>query len=409
LRFITSILYECEMWRHIKGVSNPNKRKNDDKKDKDKTYNKEYESLKRQRTAMMTKWEVGRPWLEISECGLKMICRSCKKYSQKESQFISGCGSKKLDSVNKHEKSSEHKRCLEIEEAKRLEPDKSQAAQIIRTLNGDIFEKLEKMFRTCHAIVVHNRPITDFVWMCDLVDMMGLNLGKTYRNRISAKEFTRAIAEVEFRQMAQETKDANFVCVLGDGSQDSSVTEQEMWFVRTAVKGDIAVKFLGISATEKATAANIANGLKLMVEKNLAMDWRTFAKKMVGLGCDGAQVMVGCRSGVAAILKESQPALVTVHCLAHRLELALKDAAKKIGLYDKTIQVLLMGLYYFYHNSSLNRSMLRRAYDAAASEEDGPLLLPTRAHGTRWIGHLLRAITNLMSSYKYITLHLGQV
>jgi hypothetical protein len=38
-----------------------------------------------------------------------------------------------------------------------------------------------------------------------------------------------------------------------------------------------------------------------------------------------------------------------------RLELALKDTSKMNNLYDKTISTLCMGLYYFYHNSALNR------------------------------------------------------
>ena len=46
--------------------------------------------------------------------------------------------------------------------------------------------------------------------------------------------------------------------------------------------------------------------------------------------------MVGCPNGIVAILKRDQPSLITIHCLAHHLELALKDVAKKNKLYDKT-------------------------------------------------------------------------
>ena len=38
-----------------------------------------------------------------------------------------------------------------------------------------------------------------------------------------------------------------------------------------------------------------------------------------------------------------------------------------------------------------------------------PVHLPTRIGGTRWVGHLLRALENFMSSYDAIRQHLEQV
>ena len=36
------------------------------------------------------------------------------------------------------------------------------------------------MFRTCHALMMKNKPISDFVWHCELDTMKGLDLGSTY-------------------------------------------------------------------------------------------------------------------------------------------------------------------------------------------------------------------------------------
>ena len=130
---------------------------------------------------------------------------------------------------------------------------------------------------------------------------------------------------------------------------------------------------------------------------------------MVALACDGASVMLGSKAGVGALLRREQPSVISIHCMAHRLELALKDASKNIKLYDKTVNVLAMGLYYFYHNSALNRAMLVRSYKSMVENATGDPLLPTRVGGTRWVGHTLRAITNLTTSYSYIVQHLGQV
>ena len=63
----------------------------------------------------------------------------------------------------------------------------------------------------------------------------------------------------------------------------------------------------------------------------------TVQSKLVGFGCDGASVMMGKTSGVAKRMKDLQPSLFTVQCLAYRLELAFKVVVKEQKLYDSTI------------------------------------------------------------------------
>ena len=48
----------------------------------------------------------------------------------------------------------------------------------------------------------------------------------------------------------------------------------------------------------------------------------------IGAGADGASVNFGVRNGMMAQLRNEIPWLVAVHCVAHRLELAIKDAFK---------------------------------------------------------------------------------
>jgi hypothetical protein len=217
--------------------------------------------------------------------------------------------------------------------------EKNQASEIISTLNKENIDKLQHLFRTCHALVV-NRPLTDYNWLCTLDEMKGLTLGNTYRNIMSAKIFINAMAEIELQKVTSVLCKAQFATIIGDGSTDASVKEQEMWFLRTCQQGEINVKFFGVQSASKANAENIVLGVKSLVSGNLGMDWPEFASKLVGLSCDGASVMTGCRSGVKALLEKDSPCIVTIHCLAHRLELCLKDATQKIKIYDKAINVL---------------------------------------------------------------------
>lgn len=110
-------------------------------------------------------------------------------------------------------------------------------------------------------------------------------------------------------------------------------------------------------------------------------------KKLVGFGCDG----VGKKGGISAFLKQLQASCITVHCFAHRLELAYKDAVKENKLYDSCI-VLLLGLYYFYHNSPKQRQLLKRSFQSLNQS----LIVPT------WVGHMMLAAEKFLKGYQAI-------
>ena len=95
--------------------------------------------------------------------------------------------------------------------------------------------------------------------------------------------------------------------------------------------------------------------------------------------------------------RQLQPSCITVHCFAHRLELAYKDAVKENKLYDSCI-VLLMGLYYFYHNSPKQRQNLKRSFQSLNQSS----VMPTRVGGTRWVGHIILSVENFLKGYQAI-------
>jgi hypothetical protein len=53
-------------------------------------------------------------------------------------------------------------------------------------------------------------------------------------------------------------------------------------------------------------------------------------KKLVGWSSDGCSTMLGCKDGVAKKLQQIAPWMVTFHCPAHRLDLAIQDIAQKV-------------------------------------------------------------------------------
>ena len=163
---------------------------------------------------------------------------------------------------------------------------------------------------------------------------------------------------MERLKLVSQIRDSKFLAVMSDGSTDKSVTEQEIVYVRMANKGLVQEHFVSIESVEKADAGSVLAAIETsMVHAAGQPDWKS---KLVAIGTDGASVNTGKNTGVVKRLRDEVPHLVGVHCMAHRLELPLNDAAKTVPP-QKATNKLLLSLYLFYHASPFNRSNLKNS------------------------------------------------
>ena len=125
-------------------------------------------------------------------------------------------------------------------------------------------------------------------------------------------------------------------------------------------------------------------------------------KKMVGSNFDGASVMMGKRSGVAARLRDRiGDHHVTMHCVAHNLELAVADAIKEVPYYTK-FEDTVKGVFKFYSYSPKKRRELSQI--SAFLDED-------RVHygglkAIRWLASQHKALLALQKHYAVTVYHL---
>ena len=66
---------------------------------------------------------------------------------------------------------------------------KSAAGQSLIKLNRYQKPRLMAMVRNAHALAKYNRPIKDFVWLCELDRAKGTDVGDTYVNQQKGREF----------------------------------------------------------------------------------------------------------------------------------------------------------------------------------------------------------------------------
>jgi hypothetical protein len=111
------------------------------------------------------------------------------------------------------------------------------------------------------------------------------------------------------------------------------------------------VVFLDLIELDRQDAVNIEKALWLSLEK-IGISKSFALKNWIAFTSDGASVMTGTKSGVAAKLCEKIPQLFTWHCLCHRLELSVHVIKDVQGV--SRFQSLMDKLYSYYHQSPKN-------------------------------------------------------
>lgn len=204
-----------------------------------------------------------------------------------------------------------------------------------------------------------------------------------------------------YERSIQKIAEKKFYSILIDGATDSSVTENELVFVRLVNCGVPENHYLSIEDIQNANAQGILNCIEKSFERAEIADWKS---NLVGFGSDGASVNLGSKGGVAALLKNEVPHLISVHCIAHRLELAANNAIKSQKIM-RDIQDVLTNTYKQYHYSPKALRELRNIADALEEK----VLKPTNLHGTRWLPHVQKALTVLLKNYTVIVTHFDHI
>ncbi|XP_070564960.1 zinc finger protein 862-like [Ptychodera flava] len=104
--------------------------------------------------------------------------------------------------------------------------------------------------------------------------------------------------------------------------------------------------------------------------------------KLAALGSDGASVMVGRKTGVATRMRQRNPMMLNVHCVAHRLALAAAQAMEGVK-YLQRLSNILQQLYYYYQNSAVRMAGLKEIEVILAE----PQIKLKQAKSVRWLSH----------------------
>ena len=118
-----------------------------------------------------------------------------------------------------------------------------------------------RLFRTAFAVAKHRKSFKDYVWICDLQEANGVEMGKTYRNAKQCANFIGSIAESYRSQMSDTVTKPQFISLSADGATDSAIMEQEIVFMRVSSEGTVSTKLVGITNPVSPSAVDIYSAI----------------------------------------------------------------------------------------------------------------------------------------------------
>ncbi|XP_078538800.1 zinc finger protein 862-like [Lissotriton helveticus] len=236
---------------------------------------------------------------------------------------------------------------------------------------------------------------TSMLSVQDIHDHLALyvKIPDSWRSKNYAFEFLEAINSVIHCEAMTELRQALYHTLIIDESTDISVSKMLILYFkfRPVTSTEHKTQFGGIVKLTSCNAEAITTAVKEFYTAN-ELD----LMKMVMFTSDGASVMLGKNNGVATRLKQSIPHLVEQHCVAHREDLGVDDAWKRVPMI-KEMETLLRTVYTVFSRSPARKSKL----DEIASVTECEVVSFRPLNEVRWLSRHF-AVGALIRNYETV-------
>ena len=360
-----------------------------------------YEAKRRRK--WIPEWTKQYPFAKFDGASQIMYCSTCRNFPGKAKDstlFIGVTGDKiRVRTLQLHLFTSAH---IECEKALKVQenPENAPLPSCLLRIDHHVQDKLIKLFNIAYYVAKEEEPFTKFPKLVNLHFKNGLNFGNTYKNDHACQTFIDNIAKTMNTSLEEKIRAARFFSIMSDSSVDRSVQDQEIIYITYIENGLPVNVMLTMVVLQHANSQGILDAIMSGLHQ-AGLSEEDLKAKLVGFGCDGASVMIGHRNGVSARLKEMFGSLVTIWCVAHRLELAALDSMKSFSILTELKQII-NGIYKHYHTSAKASRELKTVAEALNID----LVKPGTIDGTRWLPHTLHGLSSLIRNYQAVLLHL---
>ena len=207
--------------------------------------------------------------------------------------------------------------------------------------------------------------------------------------RTKTTSVIKVIAQDVLSGITKTIGNSKFFSILIDETTDITVYQQMGIMIRyfDNVLGEVRTSFLKLEPVREANAECLFEA----INKNFGDSPLNYGN-LVGVGSDGANVMMGRRNSVLSRLKDKQPSLIVYHCNCHLAALIANHACSVLPDYldDITIQT------WYYFQKSPKRLRVFENYQDFTESKPHKLL---KAGQTRWLS-LELCVNRLLEQYE---------
>ena len=175
---------------------------------------------------------------------------------------------------------------------------------------------------------------------CKNVQNLFLGNNASYDSPDIFNQLLYALNDVVERQIECDIQESPCLGVGIDESTDRS-NEKQIAVVARYVdleQAELVSTFLKCEKVKDCAAQGIYSATKEIISgKKIAMT------KVCGLGTDGASVMTGHMNGVRALMHKDNPLCICIHCICHRLNLAVSQPCQNVVEMQSVIAVIRGG------------------------------------------------------------------
>ncbi|KAK7492082.1 hypothetical protein BaRGS_00016746 [Batillaria attramentaria] len=290
-------------------------------------------------------WKQQFPWIVFDEAKQLMLCEKCCK-AGKTNSFTEGCSNFRKSALTEHEDTNDHKFSQSVP-AMQKNNEEVQVRILTRQEKGATVA-----VKAAYWLVKENLPLKKFRSLMehlreqDVPHIRDLQLSEDtqYDSPRSATEFLTAMSDIIRRKISDQIQNSDTLTVLLDESTDRANKKRLAIIVKTV---DSAMQ----PFTHYLTNVQIGDGTGETMATKLKEELFRFGvadlTKLYGLGTDGATAMTGQSKGLTGLLKQENPAIVNVHCIAHRLALCTSQAAQGIPAMNEYVETITSLFYYF--------------------------------------------------------------
>ena len=365
-------------------------------------------------------WQRSRKWLifDSSVCSIK--CSFCSKVRQLglhttsgqhtmlQGAFVEGTVNAKdakvlLKKIDKHRDSATHQKCEKILKDK----DEQQIQNAIRNAEERYIERHKenieataKVFRTAYECAKSHLPHTEHSRLIELQTLNGVDCGNILYSNNACSDIIAHIAAQMRAEIVQHIVCTNSkFSIAVDESTSVSNVQSMVVYLRILFEDDICTYFLGLLSLTDATAAGLE---KVLVDflHTIGLNDDILKTQFVGFCSDGASCMIGEHKGVATLLKAKFPLLQTFHCMAHRLELAVKNSVDDVNVVSH-FKLFVDELYKVYSMFPKNQRELGCVAESLSIE----LLKIQKVFDVRWVFSSFVAVKAVLRDYPALVAH----